>query len=300
MARSRHSEDEAWIPWLWEGRVGALTCAESIGFVIGALVRALAEHPNGDDEDRFLVRGLISVDGPVRDRVWIDVERDGRASSLRAFAAQERDPARWCDELVYDYVDAFDVDAAEFVARCLPHYHGFLHSWTDEHAARAHYKTWPRRRQAAFYNEYLLYAANDARHPPHDDALREAAAWLLDRRRYVFRWTMTTLAGPVPRPAIADERALFDAYAALDAAIRASSPWLAPRLDEFARALEAPASTLLDVLARLGCDGGRVRLAGCHETLSALVSELGAIDPSAEPALQALKQALAEIGRWSW
>ena len=48
-----------------------------------ASARMVAAHPHGDDEDRRLVRGLVSVDGPSRDRVRVTAERGGRPCTLR-------------------------------------------------------------------------------------------------------------------------------------------------------------------------------------------------------------------------
>lgn len=140
------------IPMLWEGLLVPATSEATIPSVVGAVARVLAHSLRGDDEDRRLVRALVSVDGPRGDRVWLTAERAGQAMMLRdgvtAIAAAggdrlERDGlAPWCDSLRFDFSGSFDIDPSEVWARCLPHYHGFLHAWTDEHAARGSYKIW--------------------------------------------------------------------------------------------------------------------------------------------------------------
>ena len=310
------------VPWLWEGVERGWSRPETVGWAFGALARQLALHPNGDDEDRFLVRALISLEGPRSDRVWADAERQGSPTSLRSLVTdlrlggydfERQGLAAWCSALRHDYAHAFEITPAEFYERCLPHYHGFLHAWTDEDYVRKHFKRWEPWRQARFQHEFLLYAANDASfaastNGPVDDGLQEAAAWLVTHRRCLFRWTFIACDVPEAVPAWLNdfEGPLIEDLEALRVAVGATPEvqWLLPRIEEIPRSLFNPPaarSPLQETLYRLGAGDRGKRRAHVFEIFHEFVRPLsGPLASPAGPALASLRLRLDEVARLGW
>jgi hypothetical protein len=295
-----------------------LTQEDTIPAIVGAVAQALATTPRGDDEDRRLVRALVSVDAPTGDRVWLSAERGGRDISLRdaveaieqgGWSLEHDGFAPWCAALRPEFVGAFDVDPVEVWERCLPHYRGFLHAWTDQHTARAHYKRWPRERQSAFEHEYMLYADNNRsfaeRHGVAADAgLQEAAAWLRSKRRYVFRWTIVVRDEPAERPAWLRrvEPALHEQAVALRTLLP-STPWdttVAGMLDD---AIGGPPSTEVwaDMLRRLEYGESRIRVLGLVHRLRRFLESIDR-QPGSKlaNACARLSSQLDDAIRWCW
>jgi len=309
------------LPFLWEGLLGPATQEDTIPAVVGAVATLLACTPRGDDEDRRLVRGLVAVDAPYADRVWLTAQRQGREVRLREVVASiersgwsiERDGlAPWCDAMRPDFVGAFDLDTVEFWERCLPPYHGFLHAWTDEHTARAHYKTWPRERQAAFEHEYLLYAENDrsfaARHGGEPDAeLQAAATWLRSQRRYVLRWTIVLRDEPLERPDwLRTLEPTLHEHAQVLRASLPQTPWdagLVQMLDDAIVPLSTPTEPRpwREVLQRLEYSEGRIRVLELLHRLRNVVDCIGGRDePELARARRVLSAHLDDALRWYW
>jgi hypothetical protein len=305
------------VPWYWEGALVPLTQPRWFVHVVSALARSFGGVTEPDDEDRRLVHALVAVKAPRGDRVWLRFQRGSTALSypeaLRWLRAQgptsEREGlARWCAAVEIDFEHAFDLAPAEFHARCLPHYRGFLHAWTDEHTARRHYMTWPQRRQAEFAHEYLLYAANDARHAAQhgtaaDEGLQHAAAWLLSRRRFIVQWTLTLrdeadARAPLPREA--DFSA--DLQELIDVASR-DEVWAVNVLTGLHGSLYAPPPTpseLERLLQRLDCDEGRLQTLRFWETASSLEQVSFTAGSDADALRPRALGRCAAAQRWAW
>lgn len=307
-------------PFLWEGLLGPATQEDSIPAVVGAVAALLARTPRGDDEDRRLVRGVVSVDAPSPDRIWLTAERQGREVRLRDVVATierrgwsiEHDGlAPWCDALRPEFVRAFEVDPVEFWERCLPPYHGSLHAWTDQHMVRASYKTWPRECQAEFEHEYLLYAENNRSfaerhgHAP-DVELQAAAAWLRGKRRYVFRWTIVIRDEPLERPAWL--RTIEPTLHADAQVLRSSlpqTPWdteLVQMLDDAVAATQVSTrSPFSEILYRLEYGEGRIQVLRLVHRLRDFVERIGGHDaPELVRARDGLSAHLDDAIRWYW
>jgi hypothetical protein len=325
-SRGAASESDQDIPFYWGGLLRPLTRPEQMPMVLGALARNLAGSRAGSDEDRLLVRTRVSLDGPMRDRVWIDAETPGGLCTVRALlahlSARGHDVRAlglrpWIESVRADYTNAFDLEPTEFARRCLPHYHGVPAAWTDEHYARAHYLSWSPTRRAEFAHEYLAYAEVHRPLPGQEKAtwviprLQEAAAWLLSRRRYVFRWTVMTREQPVAPPSWIDqaEATLLEAAAAVQAHAASCPPPFKLFLDEELRGDSPPRADiqplashdfdeLLEVLQRADCEPRRLRAIRLWGRLSSFREPADGEQGELAAALAVLRERLAEAGRW--
>lgn len=305
------------VPWFWEGALVPLTQAHWFVHVASLLVRSFGAAADIDDEDRRLVNALVAVNAPRGDRVSLRFRRGETvlsfAEALRWLRTQEADVsreglARWCSAIELDHERSFDLVPAEFHARCLPHYQGFLHAWTDQHHARRNYPTWPLRRQAEFAHEYLLYAANDARSAQQhggaaDDGLQRAAAWLVSRRRFIVQWTLVLSDEPLPKPAAPSEEQFLTALQQLIALESRDEAWASRFLKEVNDSLYAPAATFSELerlLQRLDCDQGRLRSLRFWENARALERVTFDAGSEAERLQQDALRWCELAQRWAW
>lgn len=295
--------------WLFEGLLRPLTDPVQLPLVIGAVARSLGE---GDDEDRLLVRTLLSLDDPRRDRVFVDGAQGGHPRPLRAllrtlhergYDVHQQGLAPWSRGLRAHVTDAFGVSPAEFVQRCMPHYHGCPNAWTDEHLAREHFASWDRPTQVRFMNEFLLYA--DALGRLEASPLGDAAAWLMARRKYVMRWTFVWGDVPLPREYAPEdvEAALVEALTAALDGVRRAAPGggMAAVLEETLSRLYAPDATvfpLVELLDRAQCDVRWRRPILVWHTLDALVAS--AAPGNDEPPWTELRRTIDDAARWLW
>ncbi len=304
------------VPFYWEGALAPLTQPHSFVHVASTLARSFGAAASIDDEDRRLVHARVSVDAPRGDRVWLRFRKGttmlSLAEALQWLQAQGADVPReglskWCSALELDLEHAFELAPREFHARCLPHYRGFLHAWTDEHTARDHYLTWPPGRQAEFAHEYLLYAANDVSAASRlgggvDEGLQRAAEWLQSHRRFIVQWTLV-LSEDALQPSLPSQAAYCAALEELIDAAPREEGWAVHLLSRIRDSLYAPATALTELeqlLQRLGCDEGRLQSLHFWENARAL--EQVSFNPGAE-AERLKERALrwCELARrWGW
>lgn len=305
---------ELHVPWLWEGAEAGWSRPQEVGFLLAAVGEALLRHPSGDDEDRALVRGSVSLDADQRDRVRLSLPQppEGLRSALRnAPASGERSWSALLRPTAVDWTRAFDVDWAEMHARCLPHYEGFLHAWTDAATVRSRLLHWPEARRQEFAHEYLLYAANDARFAAShggtpDAALQEAARWLRSRRRHLLRWQVEREEAPAaPLAPAALHGALRGALSAfaMQAGREPSLQWLTGHIEEAVVGFEQATAPgpLGELLERMEAPAWLARRAAGVAVVGRLLSSVGEqFEGEPGQAARALAEALAASRTSGW